>query len=110
MPALFPILQDGDKGVPPRVPPPNVRGYCGCRAVCPTSVPPQSPPLKAAGVLRVRSEQSHPISYPVPTCFAALHPSPPQAAVQQLVGARGAGPGHQPGSGFVQEHLDWEGQ
>lgn len=49
---------------------------------------------------------SHPMSHPVPTCFAALHPPPPQAAVQQLVGARGAGPGHQPGSGFMQEHLD----
>lgn len=69
-------------------------------------VPPHIPPPRAARVLQVRSEVSHPIPHPVPTCFAALHPSPPQAAVQQLVSARRAGPGHQPGGGFVQEHLD----
>lgn len=86
--------------------PPNMLENCECRAVRATPVPPHIPPPKAAGVLHVRTEVSHPFSHPMPTCFAALHPSPPQAAVQQLVSACGAGPGHQPGSGFMQEHLD----
>lgn len=44
------------------------------------------------------------------TSFAAGAGPPPQAAVQELVCPRRAGPCHQPGSGFMQEHLGRRGQ
>lgn len=102
--------------VPQRtVPPPRSHQVTSAEPLGLPLTQPPSASINPAGALptqagRRKLGQPPPLQgQPLLTSFAAGACPPPQTAVQELVCPCGAGPCHQPGRGFMEEHLGRSG-